>query len=54
MKREVITVKVKRPKRRADFLFHSGEFRHQVIQNAKVYNRKKLGKLGKNDIDIND
>ena len=54
MKREVIKAKVPRTKRRADFLFHSGEFRHQVVRNAKVYNRKKLGKLGKNGIDIDE
>jgi hypothetical protein len=54
MKRVVITAKVPKQKRRADFLFHSGEFRHQVVRNAKLYNRKKLGKLGKNGIDIDD
>ena len=54
MKREVITAKVKRQKRRADFLFHSGEFRHRVVQSAKLYSRKKLDKLGKKGIDFGD
>lgn len=52
MKREVIKAKVPRQKRRADFLFHSGEFRHRVVANSKAYNRKKLDKLGKNGIDF--
>lgn len=47
-----LIVKVPRTKRRAEFLFHSGEFRQQVIANAKVYNRKKLDKFGKNGLDF--
>jgi len=46
-------VKVPRLKRRCDFLFHNGEFRNQAILNAKVYNRKKVVKNNKKDIDIN-
>lgn len=54
MKREVIKGKMERPKRRADFLFHNGEFRPQVVPNGKVYNRKKLEKLSPKDIDKKD
>ena len=54
MKREVITAKLPKTKRRADFLFHNGEFRHQVISSRKVYNRKKVEKINPKDIDKND
>lgn len=50
MKREVITVKIERQKRRADFLFHNGAYRPQTVKSRKVYNRKKLAKP---DIDTN-
>ena len=53
MKREVIKAKAPKAKRRADFLFHNGEFRHQVVPSAKLYNRKKLQKICKKDIDNN-
>jgi len=49
-----LIVKVPRTKRRADFLFHNGEFRHQVIASEKIYNRKKLVKINSKDIDRND
>jgi hypothetical protein len=45
MKREIITAKVPKQKRRADFLFHNGAYRHQVVASQKVYNRKKLAKV---------
>lgn len=45
MKREVINVKLPKRKHRADFLFHNGMFRPQVIASAKIYNRKKLPKI---------
>lgn len=48
-----LIVKVPRTKRRADFLFHSGEFRSQSVPSAKLYNRKKLAKFDKKDIDKN-
>jgi len=48
-----MTVKVPRLKRRCDFLFHNGEFRNQAIPSAKLYNRKKVVKNGKKDIDNN-
>lgn len=54
MKREVIKGKLDRTKRRADFLFHNGEFRHQVIKNGKIYNRKKVEKINPKDIDRKD
>ena len=54
MERKIITVKLPKAKRRADFLFHNGEFRHQVVPSGKVYNRKKLDKLNPKDIDKND
>lgn len=44
-----LIVKVPRTKRRADFLFHNGMFRQQIISSAKVYNRKKLPKIDKKD-----
>lgn len=48
-----LIVKVPRTKRRVDFLFHSGEFRARSVPSAKLYNRKKLDKFGKKDIDTN-
>lgn len=45
MKREIITAKLPKQKRRADFLFHNGAYRPQVVTSQKVYNRKKLAKL---------
>jgi hypothetical protein len=45
MKREIITAKVPKQKRRADFLFHNGVFRPQVVTSQKIYNRKKLAKV---------
>jgi len=45
MKREVIKGKMEHTKRRADFLFHNGEFRAQVVKSAKLYSRKKLKNL---------
>jgi hypothetical protein len=50
MKREIITAKVPKQKRRADFLFHDGQFKPKSVQSKVLYNRKKLGK---NDIDTN-
>ncbi len=44
MKREIITAKVPKLKRRADFLFHNGQFKPKSEQNRKAYNRKKLAK----------
>ena len=54
MKRETITAKLPRQKRRADFLFHNGEFRHQVVKSEKIYNRKRLSKINSSNIDRND
>jgi len=48
MKREIITAKVPKQKRRADFLFHNGQFKPKCERNLKAYNRKKLAK---SDID---
>lgn len=45
MKREIITAKVPKQKRRVDFLFHDGQFKPKSEQNQKVYNRKKLAKM---------
>lgn len=45
MKREIITAKLPKQKRRADFLFHNGAFRPQVVASLKSYNRKKLKKI---------
>ena len=45
MKREIITAKVPKQRRRADFLFHNGAYRPQVVASQKVYNRKKLVKV---------
>lgn len=53
MKREVIKGKMEHTKRRADFLFHNGEFKAQVVPSVKVYNRKKVGKINSKDIDDN-
>lgn len=50
MKREIITAKLPRQKRRADFLFHDGQFKPKTEQNRRAYNRKKLAKP---DIDTN-
>jgi hypothetical protein len=50
MKREIITAKLPRQKRRADFLFHNGAYRPQVVKSRKAYNRKKLAKP---DVDTN-
>lgn len=44
MKQETITVKLPKQKHRADFLFHNGQYRPQVVPSAKIYNRKKLDK----------
>lgn len=44
MKREIITAKVPKLKRRADFLFHNGQFKPKTENNRRAYNRKKLGK----------
>lgn len=54
MKREVIKGKLDRTKRRADFLFHNGEFRPQVIKSGKIYSRKKLAKINPKEIDRKD
>jgi hypothetical protein len=51
MKREIITAKLPKQKRRADFLFHNGEFRHQVIKSEKIYSRKRLSKINSSNID---
>lgn len=40
-----LVVKVPRIKQRADFLFHNGVFRPQVVASLKSYNRKKLKKI---------
>ena len=45
MKREIITAKVPKQKRRAEFLFHNGAYRPQVVASQKVYNRKKMAKV---------
>lgn len=50
MKREVIIVQVKRQKRRADFLFHNGQFKPKCERNLKAYDRKRLAKP---DVDTN-
>lgn len=36
-----LNIKVPRSKRRADFLFHNGMFRHKVVANKNLYNRRK-------------
>ena len=50
MKRETITAKLPKQKRRADFLFHNGQFKPKCEENRKAYNRKKLAKP---DVDTN-
>ena len=50
MKREIITAKVPKQKRRVDFLFHDGQFKPKSVQIKVLYNRKKLVKL---NIDTN-
>ena len=45
MKREITTAKVQKQKRRADFLFHDGQFKPKSVQSRVLYNRKKLAKL---------
>jgi hypothetical protein len=50
MKREIITAKLPKQKRRADFLFHDGQFKPKSVKSKVLYNRKKLAKL---DIDTN-
>lgn len=45
MKQEKISFKVKRLKRRADFLFNNGEFRPRAVSSVKIYNRKRLQKF---------
>ena len=50
MKREIITAKVPKQKRRADFLFHDGQFKPKSVQSKVLYNRKKLAKV---NIDTN-
>jgi len=47
MKREIITAKVPKQKRRADFLFHDGQFKPKSERNRKAYDRK----LAKKDFD---
>lgn len=44
MKREIITAKMPKQRRRADFLFHNGAFRPQSTGNGRAYNRKKLAR----------
>lgn len=39
-----LSVKVPRTRRRADFLFHNGQFKPKCEQNLKAYDRKRLGK----------
>ena len=41
MKREVMTFKVQRSKRRTDFLFNDGEFRPRSEKSTKTYRRKE-------------
>jgi len=50
MKREIITAKVPKQKRRVEFLFHDGQFKPKCVQSKVLYNRKKLAKL---NIDTN-
>lgn len=35
-------MQIQRSRRRADFLFHNGQFRPQVVPSAKLYDRKKI------------
>jgi len=46
MKREIITAKLPKQKRRADFLFHDGQFKPKSVRSKVLYNRKKLAKPG--------
>lgn len=41
MKREVVSFKIQRPKRRHQFLFNDGEFRPKCELKAKVYRRQE-------------
>lgn len=41
MKREVMTFKLVRQKRRADFLFNDGEFKPRSEKSAKLYRRRE-------------
>jgi len=41
MKREVISLKIQRTKRRTDFLFNDGEFRPRSEKSAKQYRRRE-------------
>lgn len=50
MKREIITAKLPKHKRRADFLFHNGQFKPKCERNLKAYDRKRLAKP---DVDTN-
>lgn len=43
------TMQIAHSRRRADFLFHNGAYRPQVVESAKLYNRNK--KVDKRDID---
>ena len=50
MKRETITAKLPKQKRRADFLFHDRQFKPKSEKNQRVYDRKKFARK---DIDTN-
>lgn len=41
MKREIIVVKIDRPKRRAQFLFNDGEFKPKKEKSIKGYSRRE-------------
>lgn len=41
MKREVIVLKLERPKHRAQFLFNDGEFRPKKEKSIKGYSRRE-------------
>ena len=45
MKSEKLKIKVPKKKRRADFLFHNGMFRHKVVPNKTLYNRRQENRI---------